>query len=81
MLIDYDYYLARKDSVCLDKTGGIVITEGQPNFATLCEAPIITDNSILPIGSILCMPNSNKIIITNATTKVSTMEKIQKTII
>lgn len=80
MLIDYDYYLARKDSVCLDKTGGIVITEGQPNFATLCEAPIITDNSILPIGSILCMPNSNKIIITNATTKVSTMEKIQKTI-
>lgn len=80
MLFDYDYYLARKDSICMDKAGNIIVTEGQPNFSFLASAPLITDNSILKLGEVLCMPNSNQLVITNTPIKVSTMERIQKTI-
>lgn len=80
MLVDYKYYLARKDTISMDKTGAIVVTEGQPNMTLLCEAPIINDSSLLKIGTILCYPNSESIFIENTTIKVSTMERIQKTI-
>lgn len=80
ILIDYEYYLARKDTVCLDPRGEVVVVEGQPDDLTKVVAPIVTDDSILKIGSICAMPNSDKLTVVNNTIKVSTMERIQNTI-
>lgn len=80
MLVDYDFYLARKDTVCIDQLGGILITEGQPNYALLCEAPVVNDTSVLQLGTVLIYPNSDNIFVSNSTIRVSTMERIQKTI-
>lgn len=80
MLIDYDFYLARKDTICIDQTGGILVTEGQPNYPLLCEAPIVNDTAVLQLGTVLVYPNSTKVFVSNSTIRVSTMERIQKTI-
>lgn len=80
MLVDYDFYLARKDTISIDQTGGIIVTEGQPNYTLLCEAPVVSDTSVLQLGTVLCYPNSNQVYVSNSTIRVSTMERIQKTI-
>lgn len=63
--ISYNFYLARKDLVCLDKTGKLVVIEGKPNITRLTETEINQDDNQLPIGSVLVMPNSSEIVIVN----------------
>lgn len=59
--ISYDFYLARKDLICLTKNNEIVVIEGKPDIARLCESEINQDNNQLVIGSVLVYPNSSKI--------------------
>ena len=80
LLIDYDFYLARKDTICIDKNGVIQVSEGQPAPLVNARPPVIEDNSILKLGVVAVMPNSSDIIPITNTVKVSTMEKIQNTI-
>lgn len=63
--ISYKFYLARKDLVCLNKKGEIVIIEGEPNTANLAESKLNQNEDNLPLGTVLIMPNSSKIHIVN----------------
>ena len=53
ILIDYDYYLARKDLITLDQRGAYTIHKGVPNVERLVESPINQDNRRLVIGTVL----------------------------
>lgn len=63
--ISYNFYLARKDLVCLTKNGEIVVIKGKPNVARLTESEINQDDNQLAIGSVLVMPNSSTVEIIN----------------
>lgn len=80
VLIDYSYYLARMDTVCIDERGNVIIVKGEPNDLDECYAPEVTDSSVLPIGTILVYPNSSKYELNNDTIRVSTMQRIQNAI-
>lgn len=60
VLVDYDYYLARKDLVVLDRVGAITIHQGQPDATGTAIGPNVMDPYTLPLGTILLYPNSVK---------------------
>ena len=66
--LDYQFYLARKDLICLSKDGDIKVLEGKPDLARLTEPPLNQDDNQLIIGSALVMPNSNKVALVNFNT-------------
>ena len=80
VLVDYSYYLARRDTVCLDSTGSAIVVKGIDDDLDACFAPKVHDNAYLPLGEILIYPNSNKYEIINDTVRVSTMQRIQNAI-
>lgn len=80
VLVDYSYYLARRDTVCLDSTGSAVVVKGIDGDLDECFAPKVHDSAYLPLGEILVYPNSNKYEIINDTVRVSTMQRIQNAI-
>jgi hypothetical protein len=69
--VDYDFYLARMDSVAMDKDGGLYITGGQPDIPRNVSAPIISDPTLLPLGTIYLPPNSG-----GAVAKFSTVTRL-----
>ena len=74
--IDYKYYLARKDLVCLDKSGTIVVYKGKPDVYKLVEPPINQDPTKLIIGTCLIYPNSPDLEIANFNTNRITQYEI-----
>lgn len=66
--IDYQFYLARKDLICLTKDGDVKILEGKPDIARLTESPLNQDENQLIIGTALVMPNSNTVTLMNFNT-------------
>lgn len=68
MVIDYDYYLARKDLVLLDKNGEVSSLRGVPAPKITAQTPINSDESLLIIGSVMLMPNSSVVYIVNQNT-------------
>jgi hypothetical protein len=69
--VNYDFYLARLDSVSMDKDGAVVFTAGQPDIPRNVSAPIITDPTLLPLGTIYLPPNSG-----GAVAKFSTVTRL-----
>lgn len=80
VLVDYSYYLARRDTVCLDAMGSAVVVKGIDDDLDECFAPKVHDDAYLPLGEILIYPNSTKYEIINDTVRVSTMQRIQNAI-
>lgn len=66
--IDYQFYLARKDLICLTKDGDVKVLEGKPDIARLAESPLNQDENQLIIGTALVMPNSNTVTLVNFNT-------------
>lgn len=61
ILIDYTYYLSRKDLITLDKSGAYNIYKGQPDIVRLVESPLNQDDTQLIIGTALIYANSSMI--------------------
>lgn len=78
VLIDYTYYLARKDAIVLDRFGEITSIQGEPNILRRVTAPLATDPEVLQLGTVTVLPNSdNAECLTYAITRLS-MEDLQK---
>lgn len=76
--VDYEFYLARVDLVTLDKDGNINIIEGQPNIARLVYPPVISDETVLQLGTVYLPPAAgNAEAFGGAITRMS-MEDLQK---
>ena len=56
ILIDYSYYLARKDLIVLDQNGLFTIYKGTPDLPRLVESPICQDEGKLVIGTVMITP-------------------------
>lgn len=76
ILIDYDFYLARKDTFCLDRYGEYSIIYGIPEKADYCEPPINSDPSLLELGTVLTYANSTRKVIMNEYTTRLTQRDI-----
>ena len=74
--VDYDCYLARKDLVCLDSKGNLIITEGQPNLLQSVEVPSNTDKSLLRLASVIVYPNSYKTEVIDVAITNTNMEEL-----
>lgn len=77
---NYEFYLARKDIIMIDKDGRVVPVKGEPDILRMVSAPTITDDSMLQIGTITVPANQDTLGIVNLSIEASTMEDIQKTI-
>src|SRR5699024_6840079 len=78
VLVDYTYYLARKDSVFINKYGDIAILPGEPNIMRLVTPPLNTDPENLQLGTVTVLPDSDEAVcISFAITRLS-MEDLQK---
>ena len=77
VLVDYTYYLARKDAVILDRFGEITTVKGEPNIMRLVMPPTATDPEVLQLGTVTVLPNSDSAeCLTYAITRLS-MEDLQ----
>lgn len=66
--VGYDFYLARKDLICLNKDGDPVVIQGKSDTLRLTETPINQNENQLVIGSVLLYPNSKDLTIVNFNT-------------
>lgn len=76
--VDYDFYLARKDLVCMDKEGQILVVAGQPDTEQLVEMPRVSFQEYLPLGTITLGPNSGAVVVNPFSITRYSMEDIQK---
>lgn len=74
--VDYTCYLARKDLVCMDSKGNLIITEGQPNILQAVEVPANTDKSLLRLASVVVYPNSYKTEVIDVAITNTNMEEL-----
>lgn len=75
---DYEFYLARKDLISLDKNGYIIVTQGQPDLPDKVTTPISASPDVLYLGTITLEPNSSESVANSyAVTRLS-MEDLQK---
>lgn len=76
--IDYKFYLARKDLVCIDSLGKIEIIKGKSDILRLVETPINKEDTLLSVASLLIYPNSPKVDIMNFSITATSMEDLYK---
>lgn len=77
-LINYDFTLCRRDTISLDKDGKVIVTQGQADILRTVESPSVGDENVLVLGSVLLIPNSNKVAIINNNTKTIPMLDLYK---
>ena len=66
--VDYTFYLARTDLICLDKEGAVSIVKGRADLPRLVKPPINGDSSLLVLGYIYIAPMSPEVEIYNYNT-------------
>lgn len=72
-LVNYEFYLCRRDTISLDKDGRVIVTEGQPDILRTVESPSVGNEEVLVLGSVLIKPNNNTPYIINNNTQTITM--------
>lgn len=75
--VDYEFYYARKDLVCLDSKGNIIITEGQPDTLLQVESPIQNDRNLLRLATVTLFPNSYKTEVVDVSIQNTSMEDLK----
>src|SRR5699024_1729649 len=78
VLVDYTYYLARKDSVFINMYGDIAILPGEPNIMILVTPPLNTDPENLQLGTVTVLPHSAEAVCSSFAITRSSMEDLQK---
>lgn len=74
--INYSFYLARKDTITLDRYGQIGVIEGEPDFISLVKARNNENPDLLTLGFIMVYPNSEHMVIVNKKTERLTQEEL-----
>ncbi|ACI90998.1 gp16.2 [Bacillus phage SPO1] len=77
---DYEFFLARKDLISLDKNGDIRITTGQSDTADQINTPVNNDPELLHLGTIYLPPNSGDCITNSYAITRIRMEDLQDAI-
>lgn len=76
MNITYEFYLARKDLVCLTKLGEVNVLEGKPDILRLVESPINQNDNQIEVGTVTVYPNSSEVAVVNFTTSRLTQSEL-----
>lgn len=78
--VDYDYFLARIDSIYLDKNGDFIVMKGQADIDSRVQPPVVTSSELLPLAYVKLAPNSKDVGITERSIKRTSMEDLQNVI-
>ena len=78
VLIDYTYYLARKDLVVLDRFGEISLLPGEPDILRNALPPQQVDPFTLKLGVVTIIPNSDIALCETDSIERLSMEDLQK---
>lgn len=78
VLIDYTYYLARKDLVVLDRFGEISLLPGEPDILRNVLPPQQVDPFTLKLGVVTIIPNSDTALCETDSIERLSMEDLQK---
>lgn len=76
--VDYDFYLARVDTISLDKDGNIIVTRGQSDLSSLVKPPSVADPTLLKLGTVFLPPNSVNATATSSSVTRLRMEDLQR---
>lgn len=77
-LVDYEFYLSRKDLVCLDHEGRIHVVKGQPDVDKYATTPTVNNPDWLKVGSVLLLANSDTPVISSFAISSYSMEHLYK---
>ncbi len=76
--VDYEFYLARKDLISLQKDGNIKITSGQSDITRLISTPSNDNPDVLHLGTVYLPPNSSEAITNSYAVTRLRMEELQR---
>lgn len=76
--VDYEFYLARKDLICLDYKGVIKIIKGQPDLLRLVESPANYPIDLLRLATVTVAPNSGEVRAIDVSVTRFSMEDLDK---
>lgn len=78
ILVDYTYYLARKDVLMLDRYGDITRLPGEPDILRKAVEPLQEDPMNLKLGIVTVLPNSSEAYCTVDSIERLSMSDLQK---
>lgn len=78
--VDYEFFLARKDLICLDYKGQIQIIPGQPDLLRLVETPTASNYDYLRLATVTMAPNSLDVKVIDVSVTNTSMEHLAKII-
>ena len=78
LIVDYQFMLYRRDTVVMDYLGNIKSIKGQPDTLSSVASPLISDDNLMVLGSVLLTPMSDSLVIINNTNKRLSMNELQR---
>lgn len=78
IMVDYNFMLYRRDVITMDYLGNLKVHKGQSDTLSVVASPIISDDDLMVLGSVLLTPKSDKLGIINNTNKRLSMNELQR---
>ena len=78
LLAEYQFMLYRRDLIVMDYLGNIKSIKGQSDSLLTVASPMISDDSMMVLGSVLLTPLSDTLGIINNTNKRLSMNELQR---
>lgn len=77
LLIDYNFMLYRRDVIVMDSLGNYKIIEGQSDTLLNVASPIVNDETVMVMGSVLMQPLNDEVVIINNKNARLSMNELQ----
>lgn len=77
LLVDYNFMLYRRDVIVMDSFGNYRIIEGQSDTLLNVSSPIVNDENVMVMGSVLLQPLSDEVIVINNKNARLSMNELQ----
>lgn len=78
ILVDYNFMLYRRDVITMDYLGNFQVHVGQSDVLSTVASPVISNEDLMVLGSVLLTPLSDKLSIINNTNKRLSMNELQR---
>lgn len=77
LLVDYNFMLYRRDVIVMDYLGNYKIIEGQSDTLLNVSSPIVNDETVMVMGSVLMQPLNDEVIVINNKNARLSMNELQ----
>lgn len=77
LLVDYNFMLYRRDVIVMDYLGNYKIIEGQSDTLLNVASPVVNDENVMVMGSVLLQPLNDEVIVINNKNARLSMNELQ----